>query len=146
MTTLQETLLAADRRPRVVEALVQLADSEMAAKKGITGTMMKTAYQGVRRTSESTIRKGADRGLPLLAETLEPYWATYRAAPNGDFGAFLANRSSEVADALLTQADRHADRLEGPLAKAFSSFRGKAKEHVVAALPGLGRLVQRFAS
>ena len=40
---------------------------------------------------------------------------------------------------------RRRARVEGnPLGKVYSSFRGKAKEHVVAALPGLGATLEGF--
>lgn len=145
MSTLVETLLAPSTRPQVVAALAQLADAEIGAKKGVTGTMMKTAYAGAKKAGDS-VPKGIDRALPTLVDTLEPYWQSFQAAPGGGFGTYLHGRADEVADALLAAVDARSSRLEGPLAKAYSAFRGKAKGHVVDALPGLGAVVERFAS
>lgn len=145
MTTLAQTLLAPQTRPQVVQALLALGDSEISGKKGITGTMMKTAYAGARKASPESLRRAADKGLPLLADTLEPYWQGFRAAGGAGFGTYLHGRSDEVSDRLLAAADQRAHRLEGPLAKAYATFRGKAKEHVVAALPGLGALIEQHA-
>lgn len=144
MSTLSTALLAPQTRPQVTEALLRLADSEVATKKGISGTMLKTAYAGAKRASASSVRKGIDRLLPGVARALDPHFDAKGSEP---FGSYLATpgRSGQVADELLAVADASASRVEGnPLGKVYASFRGRAKEHVVAALPGLGTTLEGF--
>lgn len=144
MSTLSTALLAPETRPQVTEALLRLADSEVAGKKGISGTMLRTAYSGAKKASESSVRKGIDRLLPGVARALDPH---YDAKGDEPFGAYLAapGRSGQVADELLAVADASASRVEGnPLGRVYSSFRGKAKDHVIAALPGLGATLEGF--
>ncbi|ANS78730.1 hypothetical protein SGUI_1334 [Serinicoccus hydrothermalis] len=143
-STLSTALLDPATRPRVVDALLVLADAEISTKKGISGTMLKTAFAGAKKASESNVRKGIDRILPGMARSLDPH---YDAKGDVAFGTYLSDpaRSGQVADELLAVADSAATRVEGnPLGKVYSSFRGKAKEHVVAALPRLGATLETF--
>ncbi|WP_151524960.1 DUF6918 family protein [Serinicoccus kebangsaanensis] len=145
MSTLSTALLEPSTRPRVVDALLVLADAEISTKKGISGTMLKTAFSGARKASESNVRKGVDRLLPGVARALDPH---FDAKGDVAFGTYLSDpaRSGQVADELLAVADSAAARVEGnPLGKVYASFRGRAKEHVVAALPRLGATLETFA-
>ncbi len=142
--TLSTALLAPATRPQVVDALLRLADSEVAAKKGIGGTVLRTAFAGARKAGEGRLRHAVDSLLPSVGRTLDPY---YDAKGDAAFGAYLADpgRSGQVADELLAVADAKASAVEGnPLGKVYSSLRGRAKDHVVAALPGLGSTLEPF--
>lgn len=144
--TLSTALLDPKHRTQVVDALVRLADTEVAGKKGITGTMIKTAWAGARRAGEGHLRHAVDTLLPSVARTLDPYYAAKGATP---FGAYLGDpvRSGQVADELLAVADARAARVEGnPLGTVYRSLRGRAREHVVAALPGLGATLEGFVA
>lgn len=144
MTQLSTSLLDPATRPQVVEALTQLADREVAAKKGIGGTMMKTALAGAKKAPGGGLGRAVNALLPGVARALDPHWEAKGEQP---FGGYLADpaRSSQVADELLAVADAKARSVENnPLGKVYASFRGKAKEHVVAALPGLGSTLESF--
>ncbi|MFX0538133.1 DUF6918 family protein [Ornithinimicrobium sp. Y1847] len=144
MNTLSTSLLDPAARPQVVEALVQLADREVGAKKGLSGTMMKTAFAGAKKAPGGGIGRAVNALLPGVARALDPH---YDAKGERAFGDYLADpaRANQVSDELLAVADARAKAVEGnPLGKVYGSFRGKAKEHVVAALPGLGATLERF--
>lgn len=143
--TLSTALLDPATRPQVVDALVQLAETEVAGKKGISGTVVKTAFAGAKKASEGSLRKAANALLPGVARALDPH---YEAAAGQPFGAYLSapGRSSQVADELLAVADAKAASVEGnPLGRVYSTVRKGAKGHVEAALPGLGTTLERFA-
>lgn len=142
--TLSSALLAPGTRPQVVDALMTLAETEVAAKKGLGGTVLKTAFAGARKAGEGRLRHAVDSLLPALSQQLDPHFAAAAGAP---FGPYLADpaRSSQVADELLAVVDARAAAVEGnPLGKVYSGLRGKAHEHVVAALPALGAALERF--
>lgn len=144
MNALSTALLDPGTRPQVVDTLVQLAESEVSGKKGISGTMMKTAFAGARKASPGGVGKAINTLLPGVAAALDPH---FDAKGEKAFGSYLSDpaRSGQVADELLAVADRKASSLEGnPLGKVYGSFRGKAKEHVVGALPALGAALERF--
>jgi hypothetical protein len=50
-----------------------------------------------------------------------------------------------VADALLGITDAKAQRASGVVRKTYDSLRGSAKKNVEAAVPRLGRLVEKHA-
>lgn len=144
MTTLSTALLDPATRPQVVDALVLLVETEVAGKKGISGTVLKTAFAGAKRASEGTVRKGVNALLPGAARALDPHYAAAAGQPLGSYLAAPA-RAGQVADELLAVADAKASSVDGsPLGKVYGSLRGKAKEHVVAALPALGSTLERF--
>jgi hypothetical protein len=63
----------------------------------------------------------------------------------GDFGAYLASREDEVADALLAITDSRQRASSRPtIVKAYKTVRGSAVKHVKAGLPALGQLVQGY--
>lgn len=147
MSSLSETLLAADRRPSVVADLVSVIDAEVKDKKGIGGITVKGAYAAVRKVSPTIAAGATDRMLPDFATALQPFWDDFGADRAEDFGTYLAGRGDEAADALLAVTDaRAAATQREPLRRAYNGLRGKAKGHVEHALPRLGKVVQQHAS
>lgn len=144
MNALRTALLDPANRPQVVDTLVQLVDSQVSGMRGMSGTMMKTAFAGAKKASPGSVRSAIDTLLPGLAEALDPH---FDAKGGQAFGSYLSDpaRSGQVADELLAVADRKASAVQGnPLGKVYGTFRGKAKEHVVGALPALGAALERF--
>ncbi|MGO0574845.1 DUF6918 family protein [Ornithinimicrobium panacihumi] len=142
--SLSTALLDPATRPQVVDALVQLAETEVAAKKGLSGTVVKTAFAGAKKAGEGILRKAANALLPGVARALDPH---YDAAAGQPFGAYLSApaRSGQVADELLAVADAKAASVQGnPLGKVYGTVRKGAKGHVEAALPALGSTLERF--
>lgn len=147
MSSLSQALLAPDRRPAVVTDLVAVIDSEVKTKKGIGGVAVKGGYAAVRKVSPTIASDATNRMLPEVAQALQPFWDDFSAADAGDFGAYLAGRGDEAADALLAVTDaRAAATSREPLRRAYNGLRGKAKGHVEQALPRLGKVVQQHAS
>lgn len=143
--TLSETLLAADRRPRVVADLAAVIDAEVKGKKGLSGGAIKAGYAAVRKFNPTIATDATNRMLPEVATALQPFWDDF--AGTGDFGAYLAGRGDEAADALLAVTDKRAAATDRePLRRAYKGLRGKAKDNVKQALPGVGRAIQRNAS
>jgi len=145
--TLQEILLAPDRRPQVVADCQTLIDQEVAGKSGISGTAVKMAYKTVNAFASGHIHSMVASLLPGLVEQLEPYWEDFNASGSSEFGDYLVKRGDEVAESLLTVTDARAGRSKRPtIIKAYKSVRGGATKHVVAALPQVGNLVMKYAS
>ena len=148
MRTVPETLLAPGTRPRVIADCEKLVDKEVANMSGVTGTAVRLAYKTVRAFDAGHIPAMIGTILPNVAEALQPYWerfAAERARSGGDFGAYLASREDEVADALLAITDsRQRASSRATIVKAYKSVRGSAVKHVKAALPALGQLVQGY--
>ncbi|WP_295697124.1 hypothetical protein [Lapillicoccus sp.] len=142
MPTLSETLLAPDRRPSTVDALVGVVDAEVKSKSGIGGAAIKTAYAAAKKVDSRLVSRATNRMLPDFLTALEPYWQEGTA----DFGAHLTSQQDAVTESLLAVTDRRADNpSHAAVAKVYGMVRPKAKTHVTAALPRLGSTLQSLA-
>jgi hypothetical protein len=145
--TLQEILLAPDRRPQVIADCQTLIEQEVSGKSGISGTAVKLAYKTVSAFASGHIRNMVASLLPGLVEQLEPYWQDFNASGSSDFGDYLSKRGEEVSQALLSVTDARAEKSDrATIIKAYRGVRGGAAKHVEAALPQVGSLVMKYAS
>lgn len=140
MSTLRETLLTDERRPQTVDALVGVVEAEVNSKSGLSGAAIKTAYKAAKKVDDRIVRRAVAGMLPEFLDQLQPYWTGRADQP---FGTHLANQSEPVAEALLSVTDaRAANPKHAAAAKVYGMLRGKAKDHVSAALPRLGAALQ----
>jgi hypothetical protein len=144
--TLKASLLDADRRGAVVADLQDFVDQEVAGKGGLSGGIIKTGYAAVKKVRPGIIRSAIDSMLDDFVDALEPYWAAYQSQPVPGFGAYLAARPQEVAQALLAVTDRRAQRSSrAAVTNVYGKLRPKGEQNVIEALPRLGDLVERHA-
>jgi len=145
--TLQEILLAPDTQPQVVADCLNLIEHEVAGKSGISGTAVKLAYKTANTFASGYLRHTVESLLPDMVAELEPYWADFTASGASGFGDYLVKRGGEVSEALLSVTDARAKTSKRPtILKAYGAVRGGAAKHVVAALPAVGSLVQKYAT
>jgi hypothetical protein len=145
-TLLQDSLLAPEVKPALIDDCLALIDDEVAAMSGMSGTAVKLAYKTVNKFAAGHVRHMVSSLLPRMAEELQPYWAGFRISGEPDFGGYLVPRGPEVAQALLTVTDARAAASGRPtITRAYGSVRGSAGRHVEAALPQVGALVQKYA-
>ena len=144
MPTLSEVLLSPANLPGVHADVRALIDAEVADKTGPSGLAVKGGYAAVKKVSPSVIDDAVKSLWPKYVTALEPLWNRWAGA--GDFGAFLASHADEAADALLGVTDeRIAVTSKQSIKKVYSTMRPSAKKNVIAALPRLGALVQKWA-
>lgn len=146
MTTLQETLLAPDRKPSVVADCLTLIQQEVKDMSGISGTAIKVAYKSVTTFAADHVQFTVESKLPGMVEQLEPYWTDFNkgrgqgeVGGGSDFGDYLTKNSDDVTNALLSVTDAHAasPTARPVVVKAYNAVRGQAAKHVSAALPAL---------
>jgi hypothetical protein len=144
--TLHEMLLRPDVQPRVVADVQALVEQELASKSGISATAIKVAYKAVTAFAPGYYQETIGIMLPNMADRLQPFWADFTASGGAEFGDYLAKRSGEVTEALLSVTDDMAARSERPtIVKAYKAVRGSAGKHMEPALPNLGAMVQKYA-
>ena len=143
--TLRETIYSPEKRPALVADCQRLLDSEVARKRGITGSVIKGAYKTV-----SKVKPGLIRGVLelLLGEWMDELEADYQAFLASDahdtFGAYLLERKAEVAEVMLAVTDRRAARTSHKTAgKFYNRLRGGAKEQVIESLPAAAVVLDR---
>ena len=145
--TLQEILLAPDTWPQVVADCQQLIAQEVSAKSGVSGTAVKLAYKTAKTFASGYFQATVENLLPDMVAELEPYWADFEASGASGFGDYLVKRGEEVSEVLLSVTDARAQTAQRPtILKAYRAVRGGAAKHVVAALPNVGSLVQKYAA
>ena len=144
--TLQEILLAPDIRPKVIADCYTLIQQEVSDKSGFSGAAVKVAYKTVNTFMPGHVHHMVEVLLPDMVGQLEPFWVDFSASGSSGFGDYLAKRSDEVTQALLSVTDARAAASDRPtVIKAYGSVRGSAVKHITAALPRVGDLVQKYA-
>ena len=142
MTDLVEKLGDVDR-DIVVSDTVKLIDNEVANKSGVTGLALKGGYKVVKKLKNGRMIEVAAEGLlDDFASALNPIYNEFEDDDEASFSRYLAERSEEAANALLSITDSRAERADNKvLVKTYKKLRPTAKKHVVDALPGVGRLI-----
>jgi hypothetical protein len=144
--TLQEILLTPDAWPHVVADCQQLIRQEVATKSGVSGTTVKLAYKTANAFASGYLRSMVESLLPDMVAELEPYWADFSVSGASGFGDYLVKRGDEVSEALLSVTDARAKTSDrATILKAYGAVRGGAAKHIVAALPNVGALVEKYA-
>ena len=137
--------LAKFERSRVVDDCMGLLESEVAAKRGLSGLAVKAAFKVIGAVKPGFIRAVIDGLLDEFVQALEPFYGAFVQRDRGLFSESLLPQKKKVADALLRVTDKRAHRTEHTTAKkAYEKLRPKAMEHVVEALPNLGKLMDRY--
>jgi hypothetical protein len=146
MGSLVETLQDSNKRPQVIADCQILLDAEVADKRGISGKFVKLAFKTVKSFRPNMIGRAMDDLLDDFAAQVDPYWADCQSS-GANPQAFFSSRRTEIANALLTITDERARNSPNPvLVKAYKSLRGKAVEHIGAAMPRFSSLVSKHAS
>jgi hypothetical protein len=145
--TLSEALLAPDAWPHVIADCQRLIEQEVRAKSGVSGTAVKLAYKTANTFASGYIASMVESLLPDMVTELEPFWADFHASGASGFGDYLVKRGDEVSEALLSVTDARAKVSQrATILKAYGAVRGGAAKHIVAALPGVGALVEKYAA
>lgn len=147
MSTLKEILCAPGNRANVIRDVEALIDAEVASKSGISGLAIKAAYKTIKAVKPGVISEAVDSLLDRFVERLEPFHAEWIGANRTPgFDAFLSSRATPVANALLgVTDDRARTTTHTTFKKTYEMVRPHGEKMVVAAVPGLGRLIARYA-
>jgi hypothetical protein len=145
VTTLKDAILTDDKRPRLVDDTARLVDDEVRAKGGISGMAIKAGYKTINAIKPTLVRDAVDNLLDRFVEKLEPFYAKWNDdGRSGTFGNYLSGRSREVANALLAVTDDRAKNVDNrTIKKTYEKLRPQGEKNVEAAVPGLGRTLDR---
>ena len=145
MTTLKD-IVTSDKRPAIVRDAVQLVDSEVHSKSGLSGLAIKAGYGAVKAIKPSLIQDAVDNLLDKFVDKLEPFYARWiEGGKSGSFDAFLSGQKTAVANALLAVTDERAKNVDNKtIRKTYEKLRPQGEKNVEAAVPGLGRVLQKY--
>lgn len=142
---LSDVLLSPDKRARVVDDCLVLIDQEVDDKGGLSGIALKAGYKAVQGVKPGFVKGVVNDLLPDFARGVEPVYDEAKAQGRPIAEHLLAHKG-RVADALLAITDRRAEKTKFALVKAtYERLRSTAKNHVEAAIPRLGKLIEKHA-
>ncbi len=146
MGSLTDTISDPTRRKAVVADCATLIDAEVADKRGLSGAAIKGAYRTVKGLRPDMITRSMDHLLDDFSKQVDPFWQDCQAKGSDPRGYFTG-RKAEVANALLQITDdRAAKSSHKTLVRAYKGLRGKAVDHIGAAMPRFADLLVKHAS
>lgn len=141
MATLSDLLLG-DARSKVEADCAQLIESEVRGKRGATGLAIKAGFKAIKTFKRDIVPDAVHHLLPDFVAKMEPFYAENLAA-GGEITAFVGSNADRIADALLSITDDRArNSRHKTLVKAYNRLRPMGKKQVVAAMPGIGRVLK----
>lgn len=148
MNSMPEVVADPERRPDLIRDVVQLIDAEVGKKSGFGGMAIKTGYKVVKKLKGGRmIPDVVDGLLDEFAGAIEPLHARFRQEDGASFADFLNKHAGDAANALLAITDERARTTShGTLRSAYEKLRPVGEKNVIEALPGLGRLIDRYCA
>lgn len=146
MATLPETLTSDTKKNQVVDDCCQVIDLEVADKGGLSGLAIKAGYAAVKGIKPGFVKHVVTDLLPEFSVALDPIFQEAKSKGVA-VGAHFSSNASRVADALLAITDGKAQRSKSGVVKGtYEKLRGTAKKNVEAAVPRLGKLVEKHTN
>ena len=146
MPSLPETLTSDTKKNQVVDDCCGIIDAEVSDKGGFSGLAIKAGYAAVKGIKPGFVRHVVTDLLPEFSVALDPIFQEAKAKGVPVASHFSSN-AARVADALLAITDGKAKRSSSGVVKGtYDKLRGTAKNHVEAAVPRLGKLVEKHTN
>lgn len=144
MATLREILLTEEKTPVVLRDCRSLLDSEVRAKKGISGAAIKTAYKAVKTFKSGFIDRVLEDLVPEFCDALDAIHGDFVESDKASFGPYMRSRERDVCEALLSITDGKAERSKNKMIKKwYVRLRPRAEANVRQAVPGLSDLMDK---
>ncbi|MEB3291730.1 MAG: hypothetical protein VKJ24_01080 [Synechococcales bacterium] len=132
------------KKETLVADCVQLVESQVAAKGGISGLGLKAAYASINSLKPGYVAGAIERLLPEVLDALDPIWS--EAVQTGNAIEFITNHRDRTADMLLGITDARIETSSNNVLRgAYSKLRNSAKSDVEEAVPGLAQIIHNYA-
>ena len=129
-----------DTTARIVADCARLMDEQVAAKNGLSGLAIKTAYRALKGLGPDYIPKVLHALLPQAVEAIDPMWE--EGLQVGDPVQHLSQKRSETADVLLGITDSKLSNAKNKIAiAAYKQVRKFVKSDVENAVPGFAQII-----
>lgn len=138
---LVEVVRDPERRAALVRDGIEELEAELADRPGLGGAALRTGYRTVTKLRPAFIEDNVDRMLPAAAPVLD----RHRAAAGDDVAGYFAANAERIGGDLLAITDARAAAAQNRMARSvYDRLRPRALENVVAGMPRLARLVERY--
>jgi hypothetical protein len=145
MSSLTDALTSPEKKAIVIDDCLALIDAEVADKGGLSGLAIKAGYGVVKGIRPGFIKHVVTDLLPEFAAALDPIWQDAQKDGKSTPDYFSSN-ATRVADALLAITDAKSQKAKsGAVKSTYDKLRGTAKKNVEAAVPRLGKMVEKHA-
>ncbi|MGD1853219.1 MAG: hypothetical protein ACFB2W_03120 [Leptolyngbyaceae cyanobacterium] len=142
---LSEKIKDKEVRASIAADCAKLIDKQVAAKGGLSGMAMKTAYGVIKGVGAGYIPGAISRLLPDACKALDPVWQEGTAA--GDPVKFLSEHRDRTADSILSVTDaRIQNSSNGVVSATYKKLRKSVKNDVEAAVPDLAQIISSHAA
>ena len=140
---LSDQVLSPNNKAMVVDDCCKMIDQQLAAKSGMSGIAIKTAFSALKGVKPGYIPYIVEQLLPQFLTALDPLWN--EGIEKGDPAGHLVASRSETADAMLGITDARVKNTQRQVIKGtYEKFRGCAKKHVEEAIPDLAKIVDKY--
>lgn len=130
---------------QIAEDCTQLMDDQVAAKGGLGGFAVKTAYGVVKGIGADYIPGALGRLLPDTLAALDPIWAEGEAA--GNPVQYLSEHCDRTADAILGVTDARINITDNKvITGVYGKLRKSVQGDVATAVPNLAAILQQHLS
>ena len=130
-------------RASIAADCAKLIDKQVAAKGGLSGMAMKTAYGVIKGVGAGYIPGAISRLLPEACTALEPMWQEGTAS--GDPVKYLSDNRDRTADSILSVTDaRIQGSNNGVVSATYKKLRKSVKNDVEAAVPDLAQIINSY--
>lgn len=137
--------------PKTSQAVVadglRVLDEEVGKRSGLGGMAIKGAYKVIKNIQGGkTLEKAVKVLIPEFVDKLDPYYAGYQREGEGkDWTEYLRPHYDALADDLLQVTDQKIRGSDNRAVRgAYDRLRPKAKKEVIASLPALARMMERY--
>ena len=145
MPSLTETLSSDSKKNQVVDDCCGVIDAEVSDKGGLSGLGIKAGYAVVKGIKPGFVRHVVFDLLPEFSAALDPLFQEAKGKGVPVTSHFNAN-AGRVADALLAITDAKARNAKGGVRSAYEKLRPIAKKNVEAAVPRLGKVIEKHTN
>jgi len=126
---------------------LRVLDEEVARRSGIGGMAIKGAYKVVKNVQGGRILEKAVRALiPEFIDKLDPYYRQFQQDGAGKaWEEYLRPHYLTISDDLLSVTDRKIQGTDNRMVRGtYDKLRPKARKEVVASMPALTRMMERY--
>jgi len=146
LPALTDIFTADEVRRSVVDDCCQLIEDEVRSKRGVSGLALKAGFKAFKKFKPGTLPVAVNNLLDDFAAAVDPFFQDHLESGNRSAVQSFRPRAREIADALLVITDRKADRFDrGLIRKTYHRLRPMAVNHTTDAVPGVARLVDKYA-
>lgn len=147
MKSLKEILADPKVSRSVATDGVRFLDEEIAKRSGIGGMAIKGTYKVIKSLQGGkTLEKAVMVLIPAFIEKLDPYYLRFQEEGTGcSWEEYLRPHYGTLADEMLSVTDSKIRGTDNrAVRKAYEKLRPRAQKEVIASLPALSRVMQRY--